>query len=181
MPGDSPKRSLNSDEPILSFFYTHKRKMWRTSNFDGAFAFNAGLSNFVTYGEAALEMRFGRLPQGFAYVPDPIGRGLSYNATVPIEGRTAIYGSLVARGTGFLVNMPREGNNFTNSNPWTELNTIEAEDFTAQVFVGLNFERPKWAIRLHFWYATDSVKSDTLTSDEDSENKGGTITFEWRL
>ena len=169
------------NEPVLSLFYTKKRKLWRTDHFDGAASFNAAVSNFMALGEVALEMRIGRMPQGFAYVPDPIGRGLHYNATIPLQDTTAIYASIVARASGLAVNMTKKGNNFTSSNEWTENNTIEPEDFVGQLFVGLNFERPKWAFRLHFWFTSDSVKQESLLPDEDPENKGGTITFEWRF
>ena len=169
------------NEPVLSFFYTKKRKFVRKSGFDGAVAFNAAASNFISYGELAMEFRFGRMPQGFAYVPDPIGRGLNYLAVIPERNQTAIYGSIIVRTTGLLVNMPMEGNTFIDDNPWTELNTIEAEDFVSQVFVGLNFERPKWALRFNVWFSTDSVKSETLQTTEDAENNAGTITFEWRF
>ena len=169
------------NEPVLSLFYTKKRKLWRTRHFDGAVSFNAALSNFMALGEVGMEMRIGRMPQGFTYVPDPIGRGLHYNATIPLKDATAIYASIVVRATGLAVNMPREGNNFTSSNEWTENNTIEPEDFVGQVFFGLNFERPKWAFRLNFWLTSDSVKPESLQPGEDPENKGGTITFEWRF
>jgi hypothetical protein len=169
------------NEPVLGLYYTKKRKLWRKRSFDGAVAFNAGLSNFMSYGELALEMRFGRMPKGFVYVPDPIGRGLHYNATIPIDDGTAIYGSIILRATGFLVRLPIEGNNFTDNNPWTELNTIEPKDFNSQVIVGLNFERPKWAFRFVVWFASDSVNPDSLLANEDPDNKGGTITIEWRF
>jgi hypothetical protein len=169
------------DEPILSLFYSKKKKIWRNPSFDGALAFNAAASNLMSYGELAMEMRFGRMPQGFAYVPDPIGRGLHYNATIPVDNETAIYGTLVVRATGFLVNMLRHGNTFVDDNPWTENNVLDPEDFVAQVLVGFNYERPKWALRLNFWFTSDSVDPDSLAANEDPENGGGTITFDWRF
>ena len=169
------------NEPVLSLFYTKKQKFVRKSGFDGAVAFNAAASNFMSYGELAMEFRFGRMPDGFAYVPDPYGRGLQYNAVIPERDQTAIYGSIIVRTTGLLVNMPMEGNTFVDDNPWTELNTIEAEDFVSRVFVGFNYERPKWALRFHAWWSTDSVKRETLLMAEDPQNNAGTITFEWRF
>ena len=171
------------NEPVLGFMYSKKRKVWRKDSFDGAIGFNASASNFFTFGELALEMRFGRMPGGFAHVSDPIGRGQSFDATIPIEGssKTQIYGTIIVRATGYLVSMPLEGNNFTNSNEWTENNIIEPEDFTSQVIVGINLERPRWALRMNFWFASDSVKSDTLPMGEDPQNDFGTITAEWRF
>jgi lipid A 3-O-deacylase len=169
------------DEPIFSLFYTKKKKLWRKPSFDGAVAFNAAASNFMSFGELSLEMRFGRMPQGFAYIPDPIGRGLHYNATIPADDGTAIYGTVVVRATSFLVDMLREGNTFVDDNEWTDNNTVEPEDVIGQVIVGFHYERPKWALRFTFWASTDTVDPDTLVGDEDPENKGGTITYEWRF
>jgi len=169
------------NEPVLGFFYTKKRKIWRRRSFDTALAFTGSLSNFIAYGELAVEMRLGRLPEGFTYVPDPIGHGLHYQALLPSASRTAFYVSLIARGTGLAVNMPREGNTFVNDNPWTELNTIEPEDFVAQVFLVLNLERPRWALRMSFWKTTDFFKKVSLAPAADPENEVGTITLEWRF
>jgi len=182
-PGTDPLGWANQldNEPVLSLIYTRKRKIWRGRNFDAALAFNGSLSNFITYGELAVEMRLGRLPQGFTYVPDPIGHGLHYQASLPRDSGTAFYVSFIARGTGLAVDMLREGNTFVNDNPWTELNTIEPEDFVAQGFLVLNLERPEWALRMSFWKTTDTVKKESLTPRGDSENEGGTITFEWRF
>ena len=169
------------DEPVLSFFYGKKKKLWRNPSFDGAVTFNAAASNFVSYGELALEMRFGRMPQGFAYVPDPIGRGLHFNATTLDNNQTAIYGTFIVRATGFLVDMLRDGNTFVDDNEWTENNTLDPEDFIAQAMVGFHYERPKWALRFNFWFTTDTVDADSLAGNEDPENRGGTITFDWRF
>ena len=59
------------NEPVVSLFYTKKRKLWRTRHFDGAASFNAALSNFMALGEVAMEMRIGRMPQGFTLPPHP--------------------------------------------------------------------------------------------------------------
>jgi hypothetical protein len=169
------------DEPILSLFYTKKKKLWRKPSFDGALAFNTAASNFVSYGELALEMRFGRMPQGFAYIPDPIGRGLHFNATIPDKDQTAMYGTFVVRATGFVVDMFREGNTFVDDNPWTENNVLDPNDVIGQLVVGFHYERPKWALRFNFWFTSDTVDPDLLPADEDPENRGGTITYEWRF
>jgi lipid A 3-O-deacylase len=169
------------DEPVLSLFYTKKSKLWRKPNFDGAVAFNGAASNFMSFGEVAMEMRVGRMPGGFTYIPDPLGRGLNFDASIPNAGRTAIYGSLVVRATRFLVAMPREGNNFTDSNEWTENNVLEPKDFIGQIFLGFNYERPTWAGRFTLWYGTDSVETDSLAEGQDPENRGGTLTIEWKI
>jgi len=169
------------NEPLLSLFYTKKKKLWRKTNFDGAVSFNAALSNFVTYGEVGLEMRFGRMPEGFAYVPDPIGRGLSYHAMLPAKDESLFYGTLIVRGTGFLVDMLREGNTFVDDNEWTENNILDPKDFTAQVYAGIHYERRSWALRFNFWYGSGTVDTDVLPPEQDPENSGGTIVYEWRF
>lgn len=169
------------NEPVLSFFYTHKRKLWRKPNFDGAFALGAAASNFISGAGLGLEMRFGRMPEGFAYIPDPVGAGLNHNATIPLKGETAIYGTLILRARGFLVDMPREGNTFVDDNEWTENNVLDPEGFAGQIYAGFHYERPKWALRFNFWITTDTVDTDALALGQDAENTGGTITFEWRF
>jgi len=47
--------------------------------------------------------------------------------------------------------------------------------------VGFHYERPKWALRFNFWFTTDTVDADSLAGNEDPENRGGTITFDWRF
>lgn len=169
------------DEPILGFFYTKKKKIWRKQNFDGAIAFGGAVSNFVSGAGLGLEMRFGRMPEGFAYIPDPIGAGLNYHPTIPLKGQTAIYGTLSIRARGFVVDMPREGNTFVDDDEWTENNVLDPEGFSGQVYAGFHYERPKWALRFNLWFTTDSVDVDTLPTEQDAENKGGTITYEWRF
>ncbi len=103
------------DEPIINLFYTRKHKLWRKPTFDGAATFGGALGNFFSFAEVALEMRFGRMPGGFAYVPDPLGRGINLNSTLPVRGsRSQFYGTVIIRGTGFALSLPLEGNNFTD-------------------------------------------------------------------
>lgn len=169
------------DEPVLSLFFTKKKKLWRSPGFDGAIAFNTAASNFLSYGEVAMEMRFGRMPKGFAIVSDPTGRGPDYNAVIRGSDGTALYGTVVVRATRFLVNMPLEGNKLADNNQWTRHNTIEPKDVVGQVYIGFNYERPTWALRLNFGFASSSVKCETIAPGEAHENNFGTISYEWQF
>lgn len=181
--GDDPNGWDNQldSEPIVNFYFMKKRKLWRKPNFDGAINFDAALGNFFTFGQAGLEIRFGRIPDGFSFVPTPIGRGMDYSATIRPRGQTFTYGTVVFRGTRFLVALPREGNNFTDDNLWTETNTVEMEDSIGQIILGFHVERENWGIHFNIWLSTDTLKRETISGAEDPANEFGAIMVEWRF
>ncbi len=170
------------NEPVLNFYYMKKRKLWNKPSFDGSFNFDASVGNFITGVDAGIEMRFGRKPGGFAYVPDVIGRGMAYDATLAREdGRTEIYGTLSARVWAWAVFMPAEGNTFVNGNEWTDNNTISPENVVGQATAGFHVVRPSWGLHFTWTIATDNVDKDTLSPGIEVENDYGFIMFEWRF
>lgn len=169
-------------EPILNVYYMKKHKLWNKPSFDGAFNFDLAVGNFLTGIDAGIEMRFGRKPGGFTYMPDPIGRGMAYDATLPRQdGQTEIYGTLAIRAWAWAVFMPLEGNTFVDDNEWTENNTIEPENVIGQVIFGFHYVRPKWGLHATWTFATDNVDEDSLTPGAEVENNFGTMMFEWRF
>jgi len=170
------------DEPIINFFYMKKRKLWRKPHFDGAVSFDVAVGNFATLLDVGLEIRFGDMPGGFTYTPDPLGRNMSYDATIDDGDGRYFYVSLIFRATGFAHALWFDGNAFVDDNQWTEQHTIEAEDGIGSAILGVHYVRPTWGIHFNFWFTSDTHKLETVaTRAEDSTNDFGTIMFEWRF
>jgi len=180
---DAPKGWGNqlSTEPVINLNYMRKKRLWRKGeqsgfSFDGAINGNVGLGNLFTQATASLELRMGhRMPGGFAYVPDPIGYSMHYNAAlkVPAPRVMSLYGSLVLRGTAFAHNIFLDGNTFTESH------SVDKEPFVGQIIVGLHFERPRWALRVYAFLSTDTVDTEKSPLAEGGESLG-IIAIEWR-
>jgi hypothetical protein len=168
-------------EALINLYYVQKRKVWRRPHFDGAISFDAALGNFFTHGQTALEMRFGNIPDGFAYTPTPIGRGMTINTRSSSANERRIYGSIVVRATRFLLALPREGNNFGSDNLWTRNNSIQMEKRVRQVVAGLHIDRGSWAYHLSLWLSSDTIKRATLRDNPDPRNDFVVFTFERRI
>jgi hypothetical protein len=159
-----------------------KRKLWNKPSFDGAFNFDVAVGNFLTGVNAGIEMQFGRKPGGFAYVSDPLGRGMAYDATLPrADGRSEFYGTLALRAWAWAVFMPLEGNTFVNDNEWTDNNVIEPENVIGQAIVGVHYVRPKFGVHLTWVFMTDNVDENSLAPGTEVESSFGMLLFEWRF
>ncbi len=169
------------NEPIFNLYYSRKYKFIKQNAFDAAMSFDAALGSYFTYGQAGIEMRFGRAPGGFAYVANPVGKGLQYDATLRSEGSTYTYVSLVTAVTWLLHAMPRDGNVLRRNNPWTQQNQVRPEPSIRRLIIGLHYERPRWSAHLHLWLGTDSVDPDTVVERLDTANNFGALTLERRL
>ena len=170
-----------SNEPIVNFYYMKKRKLWRKPHFDGAVSLGVAVGNFVTLVDVGLEMRFGDMPGGFAYIPDPLGRNMSYDATIDDGDGRYFYGTLALRATGFAHAMFFDGNVLADDDQWTEQHTIESEDGIGSIVLGVSYIRPTWGIHFNFWFTTDThVPGTTVAGAEDTTNDFGTIMYEWR-
>lgn len=168
-------------EPLINAYYMQKRKLWKRRSSDGALNFDLAAGNFFTFAQAALELRGGNAPAGFAPVPDPIGRGLAYDATLREPGAIYTYVTAVVRGTAIAHALPLEGNTFRDDNDWTENNVLETEELVGQLILGVHHERPGWGIHFQFWISTDTVEdNDHLFPSENPRNNFGTLTLEWR-
>jgi len=170
------------NEPVLNFHFVKKRKLWNQPSFDGALNFDVSVGNFYTGLGAGFETQFGRKPGGFSYAPDVLGKGMAYDATLARQdGRTEIYGSLMARAWTWAVFMPFEGNTFVDGNEWTENNTVEPEKVIGQVVAGIHVVRPSWGIHFTWVFATDNVDKNSISPGVEVENNYGVMMFEWRF
>jgi lipid A 3-O-deacylase len=170
------------NEPVLNFHFVKKRKLWNQPSFDGALNFDVSVGNFYTGLGAGIETQFGRKPGGFSYASDVFGKGMAYDATLARQdGRTEIYGTLMARAWTWAVFMPFEGNTFVDGNEWTENNTVEPEKVIGQVVAGIHVVRPAWGIHLTWVFATDNVDKNSISPGVEVENNYGVMMFEWRF
>jgi hypothetical protein len=167
-------------EPILNFYFMKKYKLWNTPAFDGAFNLDVSVGNYHTGLDVGLEMQIGRKPVGFTYLPDPIGRNMTYDASLGREdGRMEIYGTIQARAWAWAVFMPMEGNILVSGNEWTDHNTIDPEHVIGQAIIGFHVVKPRWGLHFSWTFSTDNVDEDTVSHDV--ENEFGMITFEYRF
>jgi lipid A 3-O-deacylase len=169
-------------EPVLNLYFSKKRKIWNTSKFDGAASVDLAAGNFLTSISAGLETRIGLKPDGFAYIYDPMGLALPYDASLPKSGqRSEFYVSLVARARAWALFMPLDGNILVSGNEWTENNTIDPEHLVGQGIVGIHYVRPSWGAHINWTFNTDSVDTSTVAPDEEFQGNYGSATFEWRF
>ncbi len=169
------------NEPIFNLYYARKHKFLQMDGFDAAVSFDAALGTYFTYGQAGIEMRFGRTPGGFAYAATPVGKGLQYDATLRRDGETYAYFSLVPAVTHLLHAMPRDGNVLRRDNAWTQQNRVRPERTIGRLIIGAHYERPRWGAHLNLWFGTDSVDPRTVVDRLDTANNFGAFTLERRL
>lgn len=115
--------------------------------------------------EASLELRFGwSLPQGFAVVPDPAGRGVVLD---PIPGGVAgaweVGFSIVPRFVYFAEVASLEGGGTADGcfHPG-----VPYDDTVFQVMSGVDLRRERFSFRLSFFYYDDVVETTTGASLE---------------
>jgi hypothetical protein len=169
-------------EPVINVYFGKKKKIWNTSSFDAALTFDAALGNYHTGINAGAEMRIGRKPEGFAVTSDPLGRSMSYDATLGrSDGRPEYYFSLAARAWAWAVFMPLEGNIFVSGNEWTDNNTIDPENVVGQGIAGFHFVWQSFGVHLTWTFQTDSLKEESLGLRESGDNDFGFLVLEWRF
>lgn len=179
--GDAEPRGWRhqlDDEPLANLYFTKHHKLVRRPNFDAALSVDTALGNLFTYAGAGVQMRFGRAPPGFAFVPTAFGRGIELDGRLGEAREKSVYGSVAVRATRFLWAMPRQGNSLSSDNAWTENNELEIEDWTGQLVLGLHVERTDWAVHVHLRLSTDTVRDAGLDPEQDAHNSFGVITIE---
>jgi len=171
-----------STEPLINFNYMRKLKLYHHGNpaglsFDTTISANAGLGNLFTQASVAVEIRFGsNMPGGFVSIPDPIGLGVHYLASLkPAKANSAsFYTSLVLRGSAFAHNLFLDGNTFRDSH------SVDKEPLVGLLIAGLHYEQKNWGI--HFGIMISSKNVDTSTANvAESNERLGTINIEWRF
>jgi len=168
------------NEPLVNVYAMRKGKWWQNDWADLSWDADAALGNFFTYGQAALELRIGDRPRGFAPAPTPIGRNMDFDGRIATPGESYFYLSVIVRGTGLLYGLPRHGNLLRSNNFWTENEQIDPEHWLGQVTFGLHYERPRWAVHFSLNLASDSVDASGAVPVNDPSNNYGILTFEWR-
>lgn len=182
--GTEPKGWDNQleTEPVFNLNYMRKQKIWHQGDpashaFDAAISGDVGLGNLFTQASAALELRFGyNMPQGFVYMPHPIGLGMNYVAALkPANpGAASFYATLVLRGSAVARNIFLDGNMFRDSH------RVEKEPLVGLAVVGLHYERNTWGIHFSVLTTTDDVDTSEVPVAEGRESLGS-IVVDWRF
>ena len=169
-------------EPVINAFYMAKHKFVNKPSFDAAWNVDVAVGNYHTGINAGVEMRLGRKGRGFTYTPDPLGRGMAYEATLGrLDQQNEFYFSLAARAWAYAVFLPLEGNILVNDNEWTDNNTIDPENVIGQLIGGIHYVRPTWGLHMTWTVASDNVDEDSLAPGVEVENSFGYLMFEWRF
>jgi len=171
-----------STEPVINLNFMHKQKIWQRGNpakfaVDTAINANIGLGNLFTQASGALEVRFGyNMPQGFVYVPDPIGLSMHYIACLkPTNTQNrSFYATLVVRGTGYLHNIFLDGNTFRDSH------SVNKKPLVGLAVLGIHYEGKSWGINCSAMSSTENVDTEQLPNAESREHVGS-IYFSWRF
>lgn len=167
------------DEPAINFNGMFKKKMYKVegrNHLSADVAVNAdfGLGTALTFAEAALELRAGwNVPIGFTFVPDPIGRSIAYDATIPHQQsrHTSIYASLVHRRV-YMQHFV-----FLDGSLWRDTHSVDYDPWQRQTIIGLHFTQRRWGMHLSFWDSSSNVSTPLAGSGNDF----GTIAIEWRF
>jgi len=169
------------NEPLFNLYYMKKYKFLQHDHFDASVDVDVAAGNMFTFGQGALEFRFGNRPQGFAYQVNTIGHALDFDARIHQPRRHYLYATLVLRATAMAYALPRDGNLLRSDNRWTEENNLDPEDFLGQLALGLHYERDDWGAHLNLFYGTDTVENAGNTALEDPNNNFATLLFEWQF
>lgn len=165
------------NEPLLSFYYEQKRKLASSSFGDISTGMDAQLGNLVTAAGLRVDARFGwHLPRGFLYVPDPIGRHLSYDSHLPPKEPVnwTCYGSLSAGATVLGYTEFYDGNLFQDSH------SIDHETVVETIVIGLHFQRWRWGLHLSLALSTDLVDPLVAGNEPDTTDNYGSLMIEFR-
>jgi len=172
------------NEPVINFNYMRKKKFYQAGESSG-FAFDSSVSGDVQLGTlftsagAFVETRFGfNMPRGFGFRADPVGRFLTYDATLSpsMKNRSSIYATFNLGASYFVHNLLLDGNVFRDGS-----HSVEKEDVLGMASIGFHYERPTWGIHMDFQFTSDTIDTSTVTGNADSENNFSTIMIEWRI
>lgn len=174
-------------EPLLNMTYMRKKKFYQVGeranfSFDASISGDIELGNLYTGAGVRLETRFGsNMPGGFSYYADPIGRFMTYDASLaPVKSKEAsIYGTIGIHASAVAHNISLDGTVFRD-NP-SNVDTIEKENSVGMIIIGLHYERPTWALHFQATTTTDVAEEASLTATPDTDNTFSTLMFEWRI
>jgi len=141
---------------------------------DAAIGTDFGLGTALTFAEVSLEVRAGfNVPEGFAFVPDPVGRSIAYDATLQPRGsrETSVYLSFIRRQT-YMQHFI-----FVDGSLFQDTPSVDVDRWQHQNIVSLHITRGRWGLHLAVWDGSGNLESISL----DEGNDFGTIAFEWRF
>lgn len=172
------------NELVVNFNYMRKKKFYRRGDPAG-FAFDATVNGDIQLGTlftavgARLETRFGtNMPRGFAYRADPIGRFLTYDATLapPNPNTSSMYGTFSIGAVYSAHSILLDGNVFRDT-----VHSVEKEDVVGVATLGFHYERRSWGLHFDINLTTDTIDTDEVVGNPDPDNNFSTIMFEWRI
>lgn len=171
-------------EPVFNVNYMRKKKFYQKgdlarNSFDAAINGDAHLGTLYTAAGASVQTRFGsNMPRGFGYRSDPIGRFMTYDATLaPLRPKSrSIYGTFELGASFIAHNLLLDGNVFRDTP-----HSVEKEDVVAIATLGFHYERPSWGVHLDINFTTDTVDTSQVTGNPDTNNNFGTLMVEWRI
>jgi hypothetical protein len=168
------------DEPVININYMRKKKFYKAETVDVSVSGLAAVGTMFTLADIRLETRYGKnKPGGFAYTPDPIGRAITYDATLspPNPKEASYYATLILGAAAIGHNILLDGNVFRDGPD----NDIEKESATGFVILGFNYARNDWGIHFSWAVTTDAIKDESIAKGAEAQNDFGTIMFEWRI
>lgn len=169
-----------SNEPLVNYYYTRKKKFIQRSTFDGSVAVDLALGNFFTLAELGLELRAGDRPAGFSPLFGPVGRRLLANPALHITGQHYLYMSFAVRVIALAFALPRDGNLFRKDNRWTEASKLSPKHVLGRVEAGVHWVGRRWAGHMQFWVS--SRVADRIAADVSPfANSFGVLTIERRF
>ncbi|MDT8438793.1 MAG: lipid A deacylase LpxR family protein [Wenzhouxiangellaceae bacterium] len=171
-----------ANEPLVNLYVMKKRKFFDNSWMDASGNLDGALGNLFTYGQAALELRFGDRPDGFAYQINTIGHNLDFDGRIHQPGRSYLYSSLILRGTHMVHALPRDGNLLRkNNDAWSNNNQLNAEEWIGQIGLGLHYERARWGAHLTAFFSSSAIEGSRSTRVVDPNNNFASLVFEWQF
>lgn len=174
-------------EPLLNVTYMRKTKFYQAGeradfSFDASISGDVELGNMVTAAGVRLETRFGNnMPGGFSYYADPIGRTMTYDASLaPAKPKAAsVYGTVGVNVSAIAHIITLDGNVFRDSP--SHINNIEKEDLMGMLIIGFHYERPAWAFHFQHTITTDAAEEASVSATPDVDNTFSSLMFEWRI
>ncbi len=167
------------NEPIVNLNYALARKIAGTGGerkglgADLSYTGNLGLGNLFTHAQIGLEARLGwRLPEGFAPLPDVIGRGIIMDPVLdgPLPGETRFYFSAVARNSLMAYTALLDGNLFQDSH------SVDYDRYVAQILLGAHLEHGAFGIHFTFYFSSNPVRALKTSSPS-----WGNLSVEYRF
>lgn len=178
--GHQVRDELALNVNVLDKRKVYERPLYKSSAWDVSLSRGAAVGTIFTYLAAGVELRIGdNLPGGFAPIPNIMGRGVAFDASLPPKQANipSYYASLNANAHYFLHHLFLQGSVFSARHG----KFVEREPLIGSLNLGLHYETPDWGAHLNWVISTDTIKVDALYNNEDKRDRYLSFTFEWKL